>query len=253
MLLEMSFRSEQLKEETKVNVILPSVRGCEEKEHKVLWLLHGLHGNHTSWMRQTSIERYATEKNLVVIMPGVDRSWYTDTAYGANYFTFITEELPDVCRRNIKGLRQEREHNIIAGLSMGGYGAVKAALTYPEKYFACISLSGSLDITRKGRVCDLPLWKSNFGFDLENPMELEGTKHDVFHLASAVREMGKVFPDFYLWCGTEDSLFSVNRAFSEHLSALGVTHKYEESEGNHSWKWWDLHIQSGLKYILDVK
>jgi putative tributyrin esterase len=131
----------------------------------------------------SSIERYAQENNLAVIMPSVDRSWYTNTAYGANYFDFITEELPELCHKAFGGLSEKREDNIIAGLSMGGYGAVKTALTYPEKYGACIALSGAFDITRTNRSYDLALWRGNFGFELESALDLKGSEHDVFALA----------------------------------------------------------------------
>ena len=93
-------------------------------------------------------------------MPEVGRYWYTDTSNGEKYFTFITEELPTMCRGCFKGMSDKREDNLIAGNSMGGYGAVKAALHHPDKYFGCVSLSGALDVTRKNRVCNLPEWSS---------------------------------------------------------------------------------------------
>jgi S-formylglutathione hydrolase FrmB len=136
---------------------------------------------------------------------------------------------------------------------MGGYGAVKLALSYPEQYGTCISLSGSLDITRKGRPCNVNEWRSIFGFDLHSPLELEGSRHDLFALASNNKEKDLPFPDLFLWCGTEDSLIEVNRCFDRHLSALGVDHTFITSEGNHSWKWWDLHIQNAIDWMLEKK
>ena len=251
MLIEIKYRSPAIRKETAINVIIPSNFGCESVDHKVLWLLHGLGANHTVWMRQSSIERYANDHNLVVIMPDVNRSWYTDTAYGEKYFTYITEELPKVIYSNIKGLRTDREHNLVAGNSMGGYGAVKLALTYPERFGACISLSGSLDIARRGRACDLPLWRAIFGFDLQEPTELLGTDCDLFTLAEKVRESGAEFPDIFMWCGTEDTeILKTNLLFDEHLKSLGVPHEFRTSEGDHTWKWWDMHIQTALEYVL---
>jgi S-formylglutathione hydrolase FrmB len=177
-------------------------------------------------------------------MPCVDRSWYTDTAYGKKYFTFITEELPAKMAHFFKGYSSAREDNLTMGLSMGGYGAVKSALTCPEKYGFCASLSGSLDITRKNRPYDLDEWRSIFGFDLKSAAELEGTKHDLFALAGEAKD----FPYIYMWCGTEDPLIEANSNFSSHLTALGIAHTFETSEGNHSWKYWDLHIQNALAY-----
>ena len=134
---------------------------------------------------------------------------------------------------------------------MGGYGALKLALTYPERYGYCISLSGALDVTREGRPCDLNQWRSIFGFDLEDPLTLAGSEHDLFALAERNKKEGKPFPKLYMWCGLEDSLVDINYAMDEHLNALGVPHVLKTSQGDHSWKWWDLHIQDGVQYVLN--
>ena len=256
-LLELNYYSEALQSHTVVNVILPE---CPRKgpgigmipagNYKTLYLLHGLHGNQNDWLRRTGIERYAEKYDLAVVMPGMNNSWYADTCYGAGYFTFITKELPEVCRGYFKGMSDKREDNIVAGLSMGGYGALKAALSCPETFGHCAALSGSLDITRKGRACDLPLWRGNFGFTMESPLELEGGPNDLFALARKNHAEGVPFPNIYMWCGTEDVLIGNNRDYHALLNELGVAHGYEESEGDHSWPWWDLHIQDALRYLL---
>lgn len=240
--LQMDFRSASLNQVVTVNILLPE--RCKEEKFKTLWLLHGLSDNHSMWMRYTSVERYAHELGIAVIMPCVDRSWYTDTAYGKKYFTFITEELPDKISFYFRGYSKEREYNLIAGLSMGGYGAIKAALTYPEKYVFCASLSGSLDITRKNRPYDLEEWRSIFGFDLKSASELEGTKHDLFKLVEDVKNP----PYVYMWCGTEDSLIDTNKSFSANLTEKGIAHTFKTSEGNHSWQYWDTHLKNALEY-----
>ena len=249
MFLEMNFMSSALKRLTQVNVLIPDAKEDDKCPYKTMWLFHGLNGNHTSWMRNSSIERYAKKHRLAVIMPNADRSWYTDTAYDANYFSFVTKELPELCFGTFRQLSRAREDNIVAGNSMGGYGAMKAAFTLPEQYGTCISLSGSLDITRKGRSCNLNEWKSIFGFDLQNPLELEGSEHDLFALVAKAKHEGARLPKLYMWCGTEDNLIEINRSFDRHLTELGIDHTFESSEGDHSWKWWDHHIQEALEWI----
>src|SRR5262249_36404389 len=113
--------------------------------YPVLYLLHGMSDDHTVWQRRTSIERYVTRLNLAVVMPAVQRSFYTDTQTGQRYWTFISEEVPAVARAYFP-LSELREETYVAGLSMGGYGAFKLALTYPERYAAAASLSGALDV-----------------------------------------------------------------------------------------------------------
>jgi len=240
--LQMDFRSEALSQATSLNILLPESK--QDKRFTTLWLLRGLSDDHSAWMRYTSVERYAQKLGLAVVMPCVDRSWYTDTAYGKAYFTYVTQELPEIIASCFKGYHEEKESNLIIGLSMGGYGALKAALTYPEKYGFCASLSGSLDITRKGRPYRLEEWRSIFGFDLKSADELEGSKHDLFALVGTCQ----CPPYLYLWCGTEDSLLETNKRFSSHLSNLGVAHTLETSEGDHSWQYWDIHLQNALAF-----
>lgn len=254
--LEFQFHSKALKKVTTVNVILPEVHkkaegiGNPGTPYKTLYLLHGLSGDHTNWMRKTSIERYANDYGIAVVMPNVGRSWYTDTVYGEKYLTFVAEELPAVCRSYFKGMSDKREDNYVAGLSMGGYGAMKIALTYPDNYCGCASLSGALDITRKNRPRDLVEWRALFGYELKDFDELTGTEHDVYALVRKNHAAGIPFPKLFLWCGTEDDLIHNNHWMRDLLEELKIEHAYSESEGDHSWKWWDLHIQDALEFLF---
>lgn len=256
--IELHYHSDTLKTAVSVNVLLPEksktligMDGKMDGSMKTLYLLHGLSDDHTIWMRRTSIERYAIERGIAVVMPNVGRSWYADTAYGAKYFTFVTEELPKMCRKFFNGMSDRPEDTFVAGLSMGGYGAIKAALRCPETYGGCASLSGALDIFDARRLKIWDEWKGIFGPDLQDPSELLGTEHDVFALAKQYDSRKNPYPKMFLWCGTEDALVKVNRQFRDHLTQLQIPHVYEESEGNHSWKWWDLHIQEALDFLLN--
>lgn len=255
--LEMRFFSEALGTCVSVNVILPEqaksligMRTRAEENYKTLYLFHGLSDDHSIWMRRTSIERYAAMHGIAVVMPNAGRSWYTDTAYGANYFTFVTEELPNICRSYFRGMSDKREDNLVAGLSMGGYGAVKAAMSCPDRFGGCASLSGALDVTVVQDHVDSGEWKGIFGYDLQNSTALAGTEHDAFHLARKNHAAGMPFPKMYIWCGEDDFLLEDNRRFHALLEEMEIPHRYVESEGNHDWKWWDLHIQSALNYLL---
>lgn len=247
--LEMNYQSDALGMGVTVNVILPEGAKHGEK-YKTLYLLHGLSDDHTTWMRRTAIERYAGDRGIAVVMPGVGRSWYTDTATGAKYLTFVAKELPSVCRGFFGGMSDRREDNLIAGLSMGGYGAFKAALTYPECFGGAASLSGTLDIADPSRTRPLNEWRGIFGMDMQSHSELKGTEHDLFVLAEACAAQGKPFPAMYIWCGEQDRGHEYSERFSRALSGHGVPHLYESSEGDHSWRWWDKHIQSAMDYLL---
>lgn len=246
---EMSYQSDALRMGVTVNVVLPE--GAKHGEtYKTLYLLHGLSDDHTTWMRRTAIERYAGDREIAVVMPGVGRSWYTDTATGAKYLTFVAKELPAVCRGFFRGMSDRREDNLIAGLSMGGYGAFKAALTYPESFGGAASLSGTLDIADLSRSRPMDEWRGIFGFDMQSHGELKGTQHDLFYLADKCREQSKPFPAMYIWCGEQDRGHEYSERFSRMLTERGIAHLYESSEGDHSWPWWDKHIQNALDYLL---
>ena len=249
-LITLQYRSEALRMATTVDVILPECGrlgpdGC----CKTLYLYHGLSDDQSSWRRYTSIERYAAKYGIAVVMPSVERSWYTDMAMG-NYFTFVTEELPRVCRSYFRCMTERREDTFVAGESMGGYGAMKAALLCPETFGGCIALSGSYDVTRKNRNRSETIfreWQTIFG---AYPAELEGSEFDLFAAANRRAEEGTELPRMYLWCGTEDHLLEVSRRFHTHLEQLKIPHAYSESEGDHSWKWWDLQIQKALDWMF---
>ncbi|MBQ2866055.1 MAG: esterase family protein [Clostridia bacterium] len=257
-LIHMHFYSAALGSAEEVNIILPENSkgaqplGAPAETCKTLWLLHGLNGDHNSWIRETAIERYLKDGgyNIAVVMPNVNRSWYTDTCDNVKYFTYITEELPAILRSYFKCMTDKREDNYIAGLSMGGYGAVKAALTYPERYAAFASLSGSLDITRRGRSINIPEWRRVFKAGLQSGEELDKTPHDLFWLAEKNINAGVSLPRYYQWCGVDDELIKVNRRFHEHLTRLGFDHVCEEGPGDHTWKWWDEHIIDVLRFMF---
>ena len=149
--VNITFRSEQLKRNTQVCLCLPdSIRMNNRaiSDRKVLWLLHGLSEDNTSWLSYSNIAYYAMKGDFIVIMPAGDRSMYCDNINGQNYFKFIADELPGYFHQ-IFGISNEREKNYIAGLSMGGLGAAKIALTYPERYESPV---GELSLSALGKL-----------------------------------------------------------------------------------------------------
>ena len=169
-LIHCSFFSQSLMLSMSAYVVLPQPAaaltwesgGLPERKHPVLYLLHGLSDDHTIWQRRTSIERYidpyVDPLGLAVVMPDVHRSWYTDMAHGSRYWTYISEELPALMR-SFFPISEARDDNFVAGLSMGGYGAFKLALSHPERYAAAASLSGALDISQVVTGDD-PAWQA---------------------------------------------------------------------------------------------
>jgi S-formylglutathione hydrolase FrmB len=241
--------SESLAQSVSFYVLLPE--GPVRRPYQTLYLLHGLSDDHTIWLRRTSIERYAAAKNLAVIMPAVARSFYQDKASGPRYWTFLSKELPALCRQWFP-LSSAREDNFAAGLSMGGYGALRLGLSFPERFAAAASLSGALDLARRlreagkqGSRISRTEWEGMFGCGLSG----EGSDSDLFALARQVADSAGPKPKFFLCCGTEDDLLEESRAFRQHLDSLNLENTYEESPGQHEWGYWDAQVQRVLDWL----
>jgi len=257
-LIECDFFSESLGLSVSMNVILPQAtsgrqigmeqRGSGDGRHPVLWLLHGLSDDQTIWLRRTSIERYVAPLGLAVVMPRVDRSYYTDMREGLAYWTFVSEELPAIAR-SFFPLSDRRGDNFVAGLSMGGYGAFKLALRCPARYCFAGSLSGALDVAslfsaKPERDAEL---RRTFG----SADEFRGSDEDLFALTERLtKDNSAELPSLYACCGTADFLVESNRRFRDHCAAVGLPLEYEEDAGrDHEWGYWDLTIQRVLERL----
>lgn len=208
----------------------------------VLYLLHGLSDDCTIWERRTSIERYASEKGIAVVMPEVRRSFYTDEAVGEAYWTFVAEELPQLVARTFR-VSTAREDTFVAGLSMGGFGAFKLALHHPGRFAAAASLSGAVD------PASLPL-ELNAGHLSERVWGgrgISGTDDDLLGLVR--RADPASLPALFLDCGTEDDLLPQNERFLAEAEARGVEITSRLRPGAHTWDFWDQGIQDVLDWL----
>lgn len=251
-LIQCDFFSEALGMCSSIYVILPQKTTGQigmagksfEGKHPTLYLLHGQSDDHTIWLRRTSIERYVADMGLAVVMPNVHRSFYTDMVRGYKYWTYVTEELPAIAR-SFFPLSDKREDNFVAGLSMGGYGAMKIGLSHPDRYAAAASLSGALDMS--GRLGE------HYSNEMENvfgPAEsFKGSPNDLMYLAEKLASSDAPRPKLYQCCGTEDFLYANNIKFRDHLRSLGLELTYEEEPGTHEWGYWDKKIQNILRWL----
>lgn len=205
----------------------------------VLYLLHGLSDDHTAWARNTSIERYAVARGVAVVMPAANRSFYTDEVHGQRYWTFLTEELPRMVAATFR-VSQRREDTFVAGLSMGGYGAMKWALREPGRFAAAASLSGALDIDRLRQSPDTQdIYERAFGGTPE-------MNDDVFALLGSADPSS---PRLYVSCGTDDTLLAENHRFTELAASRGIDVTVTWPGGGHDWALWDAEIERVLDWL----
>ncbi|MDD2764775.1 MAG: alpha/beta hydrolase family protein [Opitutaceae bacterium] len=248
---QVHWRSDVLDKQTTMQVILPSVG---RPPYATFYLLHGLSDDSTIWLRRSRIEVYVRERPLIVVMPDGYRGFYTDNEQGPAYARHFGEEIPDFVERNFPA-RPTRGARAIGGLSMGGYGALRLALGYPDKFCSVNSHSGALlrlslvgrtaarDAVLKDRPAEfIDELRRIFG---RSPI---GSRHDLLALIRRARRHHQRLPRILLDCGTEDSLLGYNRRFHQELQGLQVPHVYREFPGEHDWDYWDLHVREALEF-----
>jgi len=253
-LIQLDFFSDVLGMNTSVNVILPQTsRGIigvdgagAEKSFPTMYLLHGLSDDHTTWGRRTNVELLAEMAGIAVVMPTTHRAWYTDEYRGMKYRTYIGEELPRVCRSFFRGMSDKREDNYVCGISMGGYGSLALALTYPETYSLCMPISAAYDPRwLVDGIGETPYFEQVFG-----PVnEFEGSENDLYAKAEALAKSGRPLPKIWTWCGSSDFLIDYNRKMRDLLTKLGYDFTYTESEGAHGWVHWNPLLPTVFKVV----
>lgn len=252
-LLRCEIRSEALDQDTSVTVILPYDRPLAEQKKpcKVLYLYHGIKLNDTGWLRKTNIEAYVQDYGIAVIMPDAARSFYTDGISTPAYYTYIAKELPRLCTEMFN-ISTEREDTFVAGLSMGGYGALKVALREPERFCAGAGLSSVCDPVEFA-LSDMggdhtqreaaSIWGSNYSLAPED---------NLISLARRAANLNEdLKPKLYICCGTEDPLHKHNTLLMDELKRLPLKVNYEEWAGEHDWKFWNEAIIKALKFFFD--
>lgn len=247
-LLNCELYSQSMRMPTTVTVLLPQDITRSKEPAPVLYLLHGRSHNHSVWQRYTSVERYAETYGIAVIMPEVNRSFYTNMCCGGDYFSYITEELPALCE-SMFHIRTDAASRYIAGMSMGGYGCLKAALTFPDRYAGCAAMSAVTDIRMHVRDTEENTPKKQefrgiFGQDLK-----VSDNDDLFHLAALAKKASSV-PNLYFSCGIEDHLYKEGADFRRHLSSLEIPYTFEEWHGVHDWVFWDEAIKKVLEHFF---
>ena len=246
--LQVQFYSKALHVASTVNVILPEadqgvgVKGRgSRKLPRVLYLLHGYSDDHSIWMRRTSVERYAADHNLCVVMPAVNHSFYCNEPYGENYWEYVSEELPAVMHKFVR-LSDKPKDTFVAGLSMGGYGAMKLALTYPERFAAAGSFSGAVDIAHLAE-SDNAMTKRLF---LE-PMKVAGSDDDLFHLLEKNADAPHK-PQLLVACGTADYLYGAHQKLVPALLKHNwPVHGQDTPGATHEWGYWDAMIKQFIE------
>lgn len=252
--IEASQNSGLMARKMNYRVILPfNYMRDKQKLFPVIYLLHGRTGNYKDWSNLTKIEEYSVTYNFIIVMPdGGTNGWYSDSQITANdkYESYFIRELIPEIERKYRAAK-DRQSRIVAGLSMGGYGAIKFGLKYPEKFIIAGSFSGAFDaVVKTAKYPHLvESVKGVFG-DENSPTR---AANDIFKMVNeASTEKIKTFPFLFVDCGTEDHQTQANRDFVQLLTDKKVTHEYRQMPGEHNWKFWDSEIQEFLQAANNI-
>lgn len=237
--LELTYGSALLGKPAQAMVLYPGT--AQKGPFPVLFLLHGMFGCHRDWLEKSRISLAVEDLPLIVVMPNGERSFYADAVQGFPFGRWLGEELPGV----IESTFHTKLPWCVTGLSMGGYGALRLALTYPQRFRSVASHSGALHFTQVPFGHDEPT-EAEFA-RIAGPSPI-GSPNDLFHLS---RTIGKVArPRIWVDCGVDDHLLEANRSFHEHLLEVGYDHSYSEYPGAHDWEYWDAHVHDSLAFHL---
>jgi S-formylglutathione hydrolase FrmB len=251
-LIHLDHVPETVKVNLPLNIILPDpgkMGDMPVAKRKVLYLLHGLSDDASAWQRYSSIETIAAVYGLVVVMPSVDRSFYIDQPNGQKYFTYLTDELPHYLV-DVFGLAPRREDTLIAGVSMGGYGAFKAALLRPELYSAAASFSGVLSLEVLRAIPNDPR-QEEFAFLFGDLGKLAGSEHDPAVWLKRAAQNPSLLPRLFISCSRQEDLYPLSVKFHAACQSLGLHAEYHEEDGSHDWFFWDTQIRRFLAAVLN--
>ena len=214
----------------------------------VFYLLHGLSDDHSAWVRRTSIERYMEGLPFIVVMPNGERSFYVDakTRMHSGFDSYITNELDGFVSSTFRTMTGRRSR-VIAGLSMGGYGALGIALRHPDMFCAAASHSGAVGFASR------PFRKNDWWTAEYQPVLGKNPKGGPDDLYALAKKLGpERVPAIRIDCGRKDFLIGENRKYHRYLKRIGIPHEYQEHPGVHNWEYWDLHIRDTIGFFRKV-
>jgi putative tributyrin esterase len=238
-------------------VILPANYEASKTNYPVLYLLHGLFGSCDNWLELTEIETSLADKNFITVLPEGGNNWYSDSAtIETDKFesSFINELIPTV--EASYRICRTRETRARAGLSMGGFGALKFALKRPELFVFAGSMSGAFNAPHLTGLEENSDWQELYPSILEvfgrenSPTRFE---NDLFGIIREIPEEEKSsVPFIYFDCGTKDGFLKVNRELAELLKRKEIAFQFEEISGGHDWIYWDKQIRVILRLVEET-
>lgn len=227
---------------------------------QTVYLMHGGGDDDTLTYRYTNVEEAAQRNHVMLVTPNITNSFGVDTRYGVGYMTFLTQELPVVIQ-SLFASSPAREDNFIMGYAMGGNVALGAAVNCPDRYAACMDISGGIGMTlcTDTLVAELegdhfknnfPLYNHTFGPGSEIP----GSAADLQAQVVRNRQAGMPESKFIIVCGSDEFIRERVEGDVDAMRRLNMDVQYICAPGyDHNFKLWDTYLQKGLDELLPLK
>lgn len=226
---EITFHSPSLGRHVRYTVLLPDP-AAGPGPYPVLYQLHGASDDHTGWLRFSNLARYAATSPFLVVLPDGGLSFWLNYSAHERYEDFLINDLPAHLARLF---HVDQGPAAIGGLSMGGFGALRLAFKYPDRFRSVWAHSSAL--------WPVSVLAQRFGSPPLDPVDA-----DIYHWAE--RASADRLPAIAFDCGTDDFLIEENRRFHAFLEERGVPHDYREHPGGHTWDYWDQHVREALRF-----
>lgn len=255
MILRGNVFSKVLDMDTGITIVVPD-NFEENKKYKTAYLLHGLCGNNNNWVDNSMLPVYARDYNTIFIMPEAARSFYLDMKNGERYYTYITEELPKICK-SVFNISSAREDTAIIGASMGGFGALKCALSKPAQYgyccafsSACLYMNENVSLYRGKedefeKVFGTQMLKDFKGILGEN-LDIDYS-NDLVKVASEISD--EIKPKIYMCCGDKDFFIYDNKRFAKDIEELDFDCTFVEIDGEHNFYFFNEALKIALEFL----
>ncbi len=230
-----------------ISVIMPIENEMPEGGYKSLYLLNGYMGDDLDWLMETKIKRLALKNNVAVIMPAGENGFYVDDPDGRrNYGQYVGQELVTITRKMFP-LSTKREDTMIAGLSMGGFGALRNGLKYNQTFGTVgsfsLGLANELSDIEGSVSSDIPFIEKIFGLPIKSIID---SNMDPRYI---LKQMNDDYPRMYISCGTEDYVFHCSELVHEALVDGGIEHTYITKPGRHTWDFWNDQIEAFFEWL----
>ncbi len=257
----LQFKSNLVDYPVKYSIYLPPGYDSSQRSYPVLYLLHGYSDDETGWI-QFGEANFIADKGIkngdfppcIIVMPDGKVAWYSNSYDGKDPWEdmFVKEFIPFIEKEY--RIRSDKQFRAVAGLSMGGYGALTLAMRHTDLFSSCDAMSSGT--FTDDEILNSDMYDRYFGHIYgpkpNNEVSKSWKAYNPLHLLDSVEPEKLKSVRFYIDCGDDDFLYKGNSALHVKMRDLGIPHEYRVRNGGHEWSYWRIGLFDGLKFISET-